>query len=787
MRRQDRIDEYLEKNPHATERQLMRKFGLSWDEAQHLRQPYQRSVNPAVGWVSSVTRWLRAASVSDHKVLWSLVALAATVRIVYAFFLWRDPALTTPILDAEYYVKWAEEIVKNGWLGDRIFFTEPFYAYFLAALITVFGAFGTELALIVQFSLGVAVPVVLYFVGQRLFDRVTGIVAGVIAALYGPFIFYEGLLLKTSFEIFFLSLFLLVILRAFEEKSWQRFFFAGALLGFTVLVKGNNLVFVPIIVSLLLFSRSLDRRMKWRLAAVFSFGVALCILPVTLRNYAVGHDFVPTNFSIGLVMYQGSWWGSDGSTAKVPPFLRPHPKYEEMDAVGMAEAYAGEDLQPSEVSRFWMQKSWEEMRAAPGHYLATLANKLFLIIHPIEFSDNYSYSFYRSSIPVLRILIPFWLILPFFCLGAFFLIRRQWAARGDDRMAPTLALLMLTAYIGVLLLTTINSRYRVPLMPFGILLSASAVVILWRFFQRREITRLLWSASFVSVFLVFLLAGLLSPRYALIEANAYHAIGYAALERGEYDEAKTWFQRTIALDPRYGWAYGNLMLVALFEGDLPQAKEYLKTLIVLRSDDLSNYDRLHLLRSLEQATPAEMRERAKAYLTESVAPDYDADFYESQRLLALKDTAGAEAALNRSIARDEDNEAALIALAGLKKRSGEPMKAVEYLRRAVAANPDNFIARYNLANAYIETQNFSQVASLLKDIYDFTPELGDTWYNYAVALAKLGKFDEAVPITQAYVERYQSDPSKQEKVVVFEKALEASKKNGLEGLLKKGD
>ncbi|MFZ1627030.1 MAG: glycosyltransferase family 39 protein [Candidatus Moraniibacteriota bacterium] len=785
MRRQDRIDQYLAKNPHVTERQLMRKFGLNWNEAVDIRRAHTSDrTSETAGRQSAIVSWFYRLMASERGTLFTLVVLATAVRVAYAFFLWRDSILTTPLLDAEYYVKWAEEIVRTGWLGDRIFFTEPFYAYFLSVFLKLLGTSGLSVTLFVQFSLGVVLPVILYFIGRRLFDRPTGILAGIIAALYGPFVFYEGLFLKTSLEVFSFSLFLLVALWAFEKKQWKQFLLAGVVLGCAVLIKGNTLVFWPIVIGLFALVRTLERQTKWQLGLVFSFGVMLCILPVTLRNYVVGHDFVPTNYSIGLVMYQGSWWGSDGSTAEVPRFLRPHPKYEEADAVGMAEAYAGTVLKPSEVSRFWMKKSWQEVLAAPGHYIFTLGNKLLLITHPVEFSDNYSYSFYRSAAPILWLLIPYWLLFPIACLGLLFLFRRQWLSIGEEKIIPSLPLLMLAAYVGILLLTTINARYRVPLTPLTILFAAHAIMVLRHFFQSREAARLLWAGSFLSVLFLLMIVGLFSSRYALIEANTYHTIGYAALERGDYPEAKAWFQKTITLDSRYAWAYGNLMLIALFEGNLPEAKENLKTLILLRSDDLSNYDRLKLIRSLEQTTPAVMREQAQTYFTESRAAKYDADFYEGKRLIALGDKPGAEVAFERSLSRDAQSEAALIALAGLKKEKGESSKVIEYLRRAVLVNPYNFIARYNLANAYIETQNFGQVAVLLKDIYEFTPELGDAWYNYAVALAKLGKFDEAVPITQAFVDRYRDDPSKKDKVSVFEKALEASKKSGLEGLLK---
>ncbi len=66
------------------------------------------------------------------------------------------------------------------------------------------------------------------------------------------------------------------------------------------------------------------------------------------------------------------------------------------------------------------------------------------------------------------------------------------------------------------------------------------------------------------------------------------------------------------------------------------------------------------------------------------------------------------------------------------------------------------------------------MAALLAPIYAFVPELGETWYNYAVALIKTNQTAAAVPVIQAYIERYKDDPTRADKVKKFEEALKPS-------------
>ncbi len=785
MQRSKKIALYIKKHPRATERDLQRRFDVSRREALALLYGEEVYDKEAVSvtkrsWRNRIASFLAAWSKNDRLVLVSLFVVALTVRGVYAFFVLRNPLLTTPLHDAAYYVEWAKRLVSDGFMGDRVFFTEPFYAYFLAVFLKLFGTFGPEAAIIFQFVLGAVLPLVLYMVAKKLFNRPAALATGVLTTLYGPFIFYEGLLLKTSVEVFLVPGFILLILHAFQKREARLFAWAGVYVGILSLVKGNNLIFLPVVVALIFFlARDLRVQRRAMLAGFFSLGVFLCILPVTIRNYVVGHDIVPTNYSFGLAVYQGNWWNGDGSTANVPGFLRPDPRYEENDAVGMAEAYAGHTLKPSAVSRFWLGKAFAESVANPLHFVSTLWNKLLLIVNHKEMSDNYQLDFYRMSVPLLWFLPNFWLVM-FLALCGLLFSHRQDFWRRESVVAPSHAkhipekafifLALFFSAIVVLLVTTVNARYRVPLVPFLLLLCGGALSYGWSLWQEREVSRIghLW------IFLIIFLLVTGFPLSSLAHdtrTDAYHALGYFSLEHGDYGQAKNFFEKTIALDNTYAWAYGNLWLTDLFLGDYDAATQALKTLIVLRPDDLSNYNRLALHRQLKDATPEERQKAARDFLIQTKTPTYDADFNEAQRLIHRKDTKQAEVLLKNSFAKYPDSSATLIALASLKKQQGTLSDAKEYLQQIVNVHPENFLARYNLANVYIEEKNFYPVVIMLKDIYEFTPELGDTWYNYVVALIKTNKTVEAVGVMQAYINRYQNDAGRKDIVDKFRSAL----------------
>ncbi len=777
MQRRKKIELYLEKNPGATERDIQKKFGLSFREAQGFLQHEDEGVGSNISLLSRINGWFA----SEWRTILTLFGVALLVRVGYIGFLFRDPLLRTPLHDALSYLTWAQDILSDGWLGGKIFFTEPLYAYLLACFLKLFGVYGDEVLIGFQMLFGAFFPVTIFWLGKRVFNREVGILAGLIAAIYGPLIFYDGLLLKTSLEVYFLPFFLLLVYRVFELPTWKGFGWIGISLGVLSLIKGNNLIFWPTLLGLLWWLFRLESRqlkLLWSLA--LSGGLLLILSPVTLRNFVVGHDFVPTNYSIGLVLYQGSWWGGDGSTANVPRFLRPDPRYEEQDAVGMAEAYVRHSLRPSEVSRFWMKKTFEEIVAFPGHFIATLWNKFLLVLNQSEFSDNYSYTFYRSHIPFLWVLPTYALVVVLALFGFGVMIRtsfwEQFSEGGEKKILKKrfIFFALFGAYLSVLLLTTVNARYRMPLLPFFFLMASGAVTFFLSCLVERERHVLARSSLFLIPLLVAVWFPLASLKHVTTDANAYHALGYQALLERDYPKAKELFEKTLELDPQYGWAYGNLALTSLALGDLAAAKTNLKQLILLRPDDISNYDRLKLIRSLEGMTPDVMKAAAENFLDEKNTPEYDADFNEAQRFLSSGDTDRAEKLLEQSVAQSRDRSASLIALASLKKQKKELAQARELLKRVVAEHPENFTARYNLANIYIDEKNYNEIVRLLKDIYDFTPELGETWYNYIVALTKTGQNNLAATAAEAYVDHYANDPIKKEKVEQFKAALKPS-------------
>jgi len=91
----------------------------------------------------------------DHpdRALAALVfVIAAVARMLYIYSVWDSPSVQYVMGDAQAYHERALEIVAGDWLGDRVFYQDPLYPYFLATLYSLFES-GSVRVLFVQTAL----------------------------------------------------------------------------------------------------------------------------------------------------------------------------------------------------------------------------------------------------------------------------------------------------------------------------------------------------------------------------------------------------------------------------------------------------------------------------------------------------------------------------------------------------------------------------------------------------------------------------------------------------------
>ncbi len=94
----------------------------------------------------------------------------------------------------------------DKWWGQKRFHQEPLYPYFIAAIYKISGG-RIRWLFAFQSLMGIMSNLLIYLIARRYFGTIVAAVAASMAILYGPFMFYENVLLRVTMVIFTTLLF----------------------------------------------------------------------------------------------------------------------------------------------------------------------------------------------------------------------------------------------------------------------------------------------------------------------------------------------------------------------------------------------------------------------------------------------------------------------------------------------------------------------------------------------------------------------------------------------------
>jgi 4-amino-4-deoxy-L-arabinose transferase-like glycosyltransferase len=423
--------------------------------------------------------------------------VAVAVRLIHVWQIRRAPFFSVLMGDARGYDDWARRLAGGQWLGGDVFYQAPLYPYFLGTLYSIAGP-DLLVVRIVQALLGGAACALLTLAGARLFSRSAGLVAGLALALYAPAIFFDGVIQKTVLDVFFVCLALWLMSRIITGDAdgqrgsgsnqtvrpvsagriWQ-WLFLGLAMGALALTRENAMVLVAV---LLVWAWLQPGPGAWYRpkahtiysAAAFVAGLALLLVPVAVRNYAVGGGFYLTTSQFGSNFFIGNNPKSDGTYMSLR-YGRGAPEYERQDATELAEQALGRSLTPSEVSGYWTDRAMGFITSQPGAWLRLLGRKVLLLSNADEMLDTESQETYAEWSFPLRLgawFGHFGILVPLAVFG-------MWTA-WPDRRRLWVFYAMTFAYAASVIMFYVFARYRFPLVPFLILFAAAGIVALFK-------------------------------------------------------------------------------------------------------------------------------------------------------------------------------------------------------------------------------------------------------------------------------------------------------------------
>lgn len=636
--------------------------------------------------------------------LWGLIlGVWVTALCIRCLCLWQihsAPFFDLRIGDAAGYHQWARRIASGDWLGTGVFYQAPLYPYFLAIVYRIFDDTVVTVR-VIQAVIGATSCALLAAAGILLFGR-RGAIAGLGLALYPTAIFLDGLLEKSALVTFFTIALIALLSLSPTRMSALRCFATGSTLALLTLTRENALILsVPVV--LWIFFGPFRPRLpaRFRRAAFFIAGGLLVLVPVGLRNLALGGEFVLTTSQFGSNLYIGNHAGAKGVYEAL---VAGHGSVadEREDAIRLAEQATTRKLTPSEVSRFWTGRALEYIWSQPVDWFKLMARKLALAFNAAEMSDTESQDVYAEWSWLLRFLGPFDFGVVFGLAAAGVVLtsacwRRWWFLYA---FGGTYALSVALFYV--------FARYRFPLVPVLMILAAGGLVAAVDSVSSRR-TRRLTAAIVVGA------GGLLFAQLPLdnpLVSRATHYAGIAsalAKEPGRTDDAMRFYRRALEADPRFpGAQFGLGTLLARIERPREAVPYYQEALA-----SWPQYEEAHYNLAMALAATGRAQEASR-------------EFAEALRL--RPDDADAHIALAKT----------LIAL-------NHPDQAVEHYEQGLAARPEDVTALVGFGVALAQLSRTEEAIPKFRRALEIDPQNAAAHNSLGSALASQGRIAEALP------------------------------------------
>jgi tetratricopeptide (TPR) repeat protein len=681
----------------------------------------------------------------------ALFAFALAVRALHFLAMRDSPLFGVQIGDAGQYDRWAQRIAAGDWLGSAVFYQTPLYPYLLGALYTGFGH-EPWIVRAVQALFGATACVLLARTGARFFSERAGWIAGIVLALYAPAVFFDGILQKASLDLVLMSALLWLVAPTQDGVGRGRLFAAGAVLGAMTLNRENAAALVPVLVAWALWTGWPRGRTRAAAhAALVATGLGVVLVPVGLRNQYVGGVFLVTTSQMGSNFWIGNHRGADGGYTPMRAG-RGDAAHERDDAREIAEDALKRPLDPGAVSRYWLARSWDDIRAAPAAWVHLLGWKWFLTWNRLELVDEEALPAHAHDSPVLAALaraIHFGVVLPIAVAGVW------WTRRAWRRLWVLYA--MAATFAASVTLFYVFARYRYPLVPIAVLFAGAGLDGLGEPLARRgrELAIGLALAGAAAIG-----ANWPVPQRYDDDAITYYNAGTALLDEGRTRDAIALLERAQRADPGFPETYNNLGRAWLALGDVAAARTALERGVALAPD--------HAVLQLNLAA-ATLRggdaDRARAELARAIALDpLLAAAYEPLAELELRsgDAAGAIAHLQRAVELEPDSASAHADLGLVWLVTGHAREAADALHAALRLDPTLVPVRQRLAWIQATAADpalrdadaaLATAAELCRGPGAEDPALLET---LAAAHAATGAFDEAAAVAARAIERAQA-------------------------------
>jgi tetratricopeptide (TPR) repeat protein len=663
-----------------------------------------------------------------------IFVLAVLVRGVYLYESSDNPTFRAPVVDSLTYDQMARRLLAGEGLTRDFFWQPLFYPLFLAGVYRV-SDFSILAVKVIQMILGGATCLLVFRLGQRLFGRQTGILAGLIAAFYMPLVFFEQELLATGWAAFCSVAAVLCLLRAREKPTVWRCFILGLTGAFSIIVRPVFLPFFAAGCLWLAVSWIRDRvgGSAFACGAVMvALGSLIIFAPVAILSRQVMGRAKILPYSGGVNLYIGNNPDYE-ETINIRPGLGWRKLMELPQKEGITDSY--------EKEKFFANKAVEYARAQPISFAKGLAYKTVQFLSSREMPRNFDIHLFRRWSGLLRAGVwkaggfgfPFGALLGLAVVGAF----------SQRRRIPGPVWLMMILYPASVILVFVASRYRVPVVPVMTVLAATGCGATFGYCRQRRWLHL--AAAAVVLCATALLSSVAGPFYVErldYEPELYYGLGDSLDKRGQVEQAIEAYSRAVALRGDYVEAHHNLGLLLVKQQRHAEAIEHYNQALQADPRNAGLYEDIGVALSEQGRINEAIRQYHKAIeIDPNKATVYD---HLGSAYVGLNEFATALQYYSRAVDLAPKDPVSRNNLANVLAMTGQADKAVGHYEMVLRIQPGDPETLSNLANALASLGRFEQAIERYREALEAAPREAGIYCNLGICLRRQGREAEAI-------------------------------------------
>lgn len=675
-------------------------------------------------------------------------AVAAAVRFLYLYQSADNPTFSNPVVDAQAYDTLARQLVAGESLKD-LYWQPVFYPLFLAFVYFLSNS-SIVWAKIVQLLLGCFTCALTYRLGDRVFGRACGLVAGLILACYGPVVFFESDLVASGWAAFWSVALMLLLLNAARRGSARTAFWLGVCGLLAILTRPTFAIFLAAGCCWLLVKYAMMRD-RWRVIlrcvpALIAGAVIVYVPFAKLNERATGRfSIMPTSGGINVYI------GNNADTCKTLT-IRPGLRWKELNALPERNG-----VQPE----LWKKQAYfyglvrEYANSDPFGYARGLAGKAVQFASSREIPRNVDVYLFRRWSSLLSALVwkvwgfgfPFGLLLPLAVIGLIWNLRRT----------PLPVLFWVVLFPAAVVLVFVAGRYRVAVIPMLAMLASAGVFSLVGFVRAGAWGRVGASvAVMAAVVLIATVPGPFCAEKPNYEAELYYVLGTNASNAGKTDEAKACFERTLEIDPEFADAHNNLGAEYYERGQYDEAINHFSRAAEIQIDGEDTFYNL----GAAYYKRGDINDAIRNWLRviELNPSNVTARYHLGSVLLEQKRSEEAAEQFREAVRYKPDFKAAVTNLGVALERMGHAEEAVPQYERAIELDPNDALPRDNLIKVLNKLERYEEALAACQDAIRLAPNNAEWRYQCGRALEGLGRTSDAVLL---YRQALQINPSHQ--------------------------